>query len=151
MTFSLLLLMLPSLSLISLWFESFSYAIHFLIKCLCLIFINYFHLLLFWFTQYSLFCLYILCPFLLLLFIFLVFLLIILLQALFLSSYIIWHSSSNHLFLCGLSSFPIIFPAASFIPFLIVFHISFVSSTSSNWVFCTFAVTSLMNSSFTLF
>ena len=81
-----------------------------------------------------------------------------------LSSTIIWYSSSNQLFHCDLSSFPIIFPAASYnfsflfssflsfsFSFWILFHISFVSSTYYNRVFCTFVVTFLMNSSFTSF
>ena len=74
----------------------------------------------------------------------LVFLLIIVLQVFFLSS----RHSSNQQILCGLSSFCIIFVAASFIPFWILFHMSFISSTSTR-VFCTFAVNSLMSSSYT--
>jgi len=47
--------------------------------------------------------------------------------------------------------FSFYFPDALFIPFLILFHISFISSIPCNGVFCTCAVTSLMNSSFTSF
>ena len=40
------------------------------------------------------------------------------------------------------------FSSALIIRFSILFNISFIPTTSFNWVFCTFAVTSLMNSSF---
>ena len=53
----LLLSMLSSSSVISnVWFESLSYTIHFLIKCLCfIVFISNFHLLQLWFKQYFFF------------------------------------------------------------------------------------------------
>ena len=74
-----------------------------------------------------------------------------------LSSTIITNSSSNQLFLCDLSSFPILFPAASSILFLFflfssflffllfysIFHLYLLLNLIE---FCTFAVTSLMNS-----
>jgi hypothetical protein len=72
-------------------------------------------------------------------------------NSLLLSSNIVWHSSSNQLFLCGLSYFPFIFQAASNITFFILFHILFTSSTFSYLIFYIFAVTSLISSSFMFF
>ena len=77
----------------------------------------------------------------------LVFLLIILLEAQFSSANIIRLSSSNQLFLCGLSSFPISFPAAPFIPFF--YFVLYFICIFYFWVLGTSAVTSLINSSFT--
>ena len=123
-----------------------------------MVFISNFHLLQLWFKQYCLFCWNILCASFVLLFYSCSFFSVISVNHCvvisLLSSNNIWHSSSYQIFVCDLSYFPIIFPPTSqqnkkgykilfyFVPIII-------SSTSSNWVFCVFAVTSLMNTSFT--
>jgi len=134
-TFSLLLNMLPSLSIIRDVSGLKPFLNYSLDKFVCcIVIISNFHLLQLWFKLFS--CQHILRTFFKFVFVYCSFCLVCLFinlpEALFLSSNIIWHSSSHQLFLC-LSSFPIIFPAASFIPLWIMSHISVISSTSSEY------------------
>jgi len=154
-TYSSLLTMLPSLSLISSVCGLISYTVHFLIKFLCwIVIISNFHLLQLDLNNTLLFyvCVNIYCALFLALYscsFCVVFLLLFCskLSCYLLTLFDILHQSSS--FFVVFLPFQLFFQQLPL--FLFFFHILFVSSTSLNWVFCIFSVTYLMNSSFTSF
>jgi hypothetical protein len=133
------------------WFESFSYTIHFLIKFIFFIVImSNFNLFTIWLKKYSIFCRNILCFF----------------PFIFIFMFMLSDISVNHLFfyllvLCDIlhqtsyffvvfNFLPIIFPATLFIIFYFAPYFIYIFHFL-NWVLCTFAATSMMNSSSTSF